>query len=730
MMKHCFGINCFALALLSLSLLPVRAQFALATNSVAFNFTTLGLNPANINSVTIQSLGPMANAQGLYTPYYSNFTIANWPKMTNGSVICGPLVYGLGVTFQIQLSDGYQVTQTNFCIPATSGYDANGRTPANQWVGAGISPNFTWSTPALTNYSYSVNVTGAVSTVTSSNGTVAISSSTNSGVVNYDLAAQGGTNSGGTPILGSASIAVTPVNGSNQISVASVPATNLIGTLQLAQLPYQSVTNTTTLSTSVGFDYFEDFSSETNQSLWTAANWSAEYVPLNSSTTPTGWMVVSNGLCFPYWPPGTTNYGLADYYQRTSSVPISFAQVTLLTSTNGAPGNNEAFNMGVAFILSTTPILAGNNLLNPTSWLMHMGFGFSGVQITVWTNGLFNGPYTVELPLGRPNYLNHGSLQSSLQYADYYSGQPSMPERVGWRRVNMHTMEIFNGDYSARWSFDGLTNFWGGLNGVYTQGITNYIVFEQYFNAYPTYPASTPPGLQTYWLSLGYGASRTDDGDNGYWSPLGDANYDFAYRLQNVASNFSTMPGGHFVGDMSQGTNLNASALASGTVPIQQLPAGIMDDYMNVDQMNPYDTPATLLPAVNGTYIGVGKFSPVSITPFYFDATRWPAIQWSGLTNQVLMTHIWVTNAATISWTAYVRYFTNGFALGGNGTQAKQFGGGVFQCPVGTNDYWLLATNNWPMATMTNVTFAEFYINNGGTSSNFWVIEGTHLHAQ
>jgi hypothetical protein len=504
-------------------------------------------------------------------------------------------------------------------------------------------------------------------------------------------------------------------------------AGSLAGPLPAAQLP-ASVANTV----AGGFDFLEDFSKETNQALWTASAWSTEYVPLNSSVTPTGWMVVSNGLCFPYWPARTTNYGLADYYQRTSTVPIAYAQATLLTTTNGAPGNNEAFNLGVAIILSTTPILAGNNLLNPTSWLMHMGFGFSGVQITVWTNGLFNGPYTVELPLGRPNYLNHGSLQSSLQYADYYSGQPSMPERVGWRRVNMHTMEIFNGDYSVRWSFDGLTNFWGGLNGVYTQGITNYIVFEQYFNAYPSYPASTPPGLQTYWLSLGYGASRTDDGDGGYWSPLGDANYDFSYRLQNVASNFSTMPGGHFVGDMSQGTNLNASALASGTVPIQQLPAGIMDDYMNIDQQGPYDVPTTLLPQANGLYVGYGKLeAPGSQAAEYWDPSSWPRFQWSGLTNQVLYYHIFVTNPATINWQANVRYFTNGLSAGmGSGGQGKVFGSGVFQCGVGTNDYWIVATNNWTPSTMTNVTFAEFFLSNLSPSSNCWSIEGTHLHAQ
>jgi len=155
-----------------------------------------------------------------------------------------------------------------------------------------------------------------------------------------------------------------------------------------------------------------------------------------------------------------------------------------------------------------------------------------------------------------------------------------------------------------------------------------------------------------------------------------------------------------------------------------------LDDYMSIDQQSPYDVATTLLPAINGSYYGYGKLDLPGNTGFYFDPPRWPMFQWSGFTNQVIYEHIFVTNAATVSWTAYVRYFTNGFTLAGNGAQNKQFAAGVLQCPVGTNDYWIIATNNWPVSTMTNVTFAEFLIYNGSPSSNFWAIEGTRIHAQ
>jgi len=279
MMKHRFGINCFALALACCMILPARAQFSLATNAVVFNFTTLGLNPANINSVTVQSLAPASTAQSYYASYYTNFNVANWPQITNGAVVCGPLVYGLGVTYQIQLSDGYQVAVTNFCIPATASFDVNGRTPANQWVGSGVSPGFAWSTPWVTNYNVSVTVTGAVTSVTSSNGSVAINSTTNGGAVNYDLSAQGGggTN-GGTPIGATATISLSTNGGVvypsvvsapaltgsqsnlvasavqpgtapvlNGANVTNVPAASLTGTVALGQLPPSVVAGSTLL---------------------------------------------------------------------------------------------------------------------------------------------------------------------------------------------------------------------------------------------------------------------------------------------------------------------------------------------------------------------------------------------------------------------------------------------------------------------------------------------------
>jgi hypothetical protein len=67
----------------------------------------------------------------------------------------------------------------------------------------------------------------------------------------------------------------------------------------------------------------------------------------------------------------------------------------------------------------------------------------------------------------------------------------------------------------------------------------------------------------------------------------------------------------------------------------------------------------------------------------------------------------------------------------GSGSQQKNFAAGVFQCPAGvTNDYWIAATNNWPLSMMTNVTMATFFLGGGSPSTNVWVIQGTHIHAQ
>jgi hypothetical protein len=157
-----------------------------------------------------------------------------------------------------------------------------------------------------------------------------------------------------------------------------------------------------------------------------------------------------------------------------------------------------------------------------------------------------------------------------------------------------------------------------------------------------------------------------------------------------------------------------------------------LDDYMSIDQSTPYDAATVLLPAVGSTYVGNGKPAPASGSwAFYFDPPRWPLFQWSGYTNQILAVHIWVTNAATVNWIAAVRYLTNGLTAGpGNGVQQRNIATGIFQCATGTNDYWIYATNNWPTATMTNVQAAQFFFGSSNPSTNAWVIQGTHLHAQ
>ena len=186
----------------------------------------------------------------------------------------------------------------------------------------------------------------------------------------------------------------------------------------------------------------------------------------------------------------------------------------------------------------------------------------------------------------------------------------------------------------------------------------------------------------------------------------------------------------------SSSLTLNAGAFTGSGAGLTGIPTAaapaLLDDYMSIDQQDPYDQSTVLLPQINGSYYGVGKLMSAGSQIFYFASTRWPAIQWSGLTNQVLCVHIFTTNGATVNWQANVRYWTNGLTSGsGSGVQDKMFATGVFQCSAGvTNDYWITATNNWPLGTMTNVTMTTFYLGAGSPSTNVWVIQGTHIHAQ
>ncbi len=157
-----------------------------------------------------------------------------------------------------------------------------------------------------------------------------------------------------------------------------------------------------------------------------------------------------------------------------------------------------------------------------------------------------------------------------------------------------------------------------------------------------------------------------------------------------------------------------------------------LDDYMSIDQQDPYDTGTTILPQINGNYYGVGKLAPAAGSwVFYFHPPRWPMFQWSGFTNQVLWVHVFATNSATVNWTASIRYFTNGLTAGpGSGSGGTSIGSGIYQCGAGTNDYWITVTNKFSFSTMTNVTSACFFWGVNSPSTNVWVIEGTHLHAQ
>lgn len=157
-----------------------------------------------------------------------------------------------------------------------------------------------------------------------------------------------------------------------------------------------------------------------------------------------------------------------------------------------------------------------------------------------------------------------------------------------------------------------------------------------------------------------------------------------------------------------------------------------LDDYMSIDQQDPYDVATTLLPQINGNYYGDGKLAPAAGGwVFYFNPPRWPLFEWSGFTNQVLWVHIFATNSATVNWIASVRYLTNGLTSGpGSGSGGATFGTGIFQCGAGTNDYWITVTNKFPPSTMTNVTAACFFWGVNSPSTNVWVIEGTHIHAQ
>ena len=195
----------------------------------------------------------------------------------------------------------------------------------------------------------------------------------------------------------------------------------------------------------------------------------------------------------------------------------------------------------------------------------------------------------------------------------------------------------------------------------------------------------------------------------------------------------------------------NASQLSSGTVPSSVLSGSSITNasgfffpptgtptlpptcFFPIDYNGTFDQATAFLPTVGGVQIGFGKqlIQGTGSPKAYWDVLNWPQFQWSGYTNQLFSVHIWVQTNSTIAWVANVRYMTNGLTSGGGlGVQDKQFAAGVINCTVGTNDYWITATNNWIPSQMTNVQAALFYLGTGGISSNCWIIQGSSIKAQ
>jgi hypothetical protein len=191
--------------------------------------------------------------------------------------------------------------------------------------------------------------------------------------------------------------------------------------------------------------------------------------------------------------------------------------------------------------------------------MIYQPFGATSLQL--FTNGILAGFYTGEVAQGRSGYFLHNpDRTTAASYVDLFTGTPSKPMRLGYRRVNYNTLEVFQGDWSCRWSLDAFTNFWGmNLPNNGNNPLTNYIVIESY-----NYPGNPPPGALVKWLGFGYGSMREDNNSGVYQIPE-PVNAEFSYPQNVFGSNIYTLPGGQFSGNAGGLTNVNEMYVSQST---------------------------------------------------------------------------------------------------------------------------------------------------------------------
>jgi hypothetical protein len=389
------------------------------------------------------------------------------------------------------------------------------------------------------------------------------------------------------------------------------------GSLPLAQLPVAVVTNTVSIYNPGGrFDFYENFQIESNQSPWLSPNWYATPTTIGGHTNGGGFMCVSNGLAYVQWPnaPGfssPTNYESVQYFERTSPVPITYAEVTQFVTSNGAPGISPGSQASTAILLSTA-----NGFFHSYGLVLHMVYDNWGtVSIGFWTNGIFGGNYTNELPM-RSNGFTHDNTATPLQYDNYYSGNPPVPVKLGFKRYNYNTMTVFWGDYSVNWSMDVFTNLWGyNLPFTGVSPLTNFIILEQY------QPNAAPPGIIVKWLGFGYGSAMDDNDAGVYFEPEPiNANY-------SIPENAAGTPLYTYNGN--QVTGLNGASIALGGGITNNLR---VDAMLEVNGTMQVDNKLTVNGTISGNGAGLTNVNEIYVS----QSTNYTPATWAPVPGQVI----------------------------------------------------------------------------------------------
>lgn len=285
--------------------------------------------------------------------------------------------------------------------------------------------------------------------------------------------------------------------------------------------------------------FLDDFSRTTTSNLWTHPYW--DLSPGNLDYWDETNHVYTSGGYLHFTPNATDSY-LNFYLRHQVKYPITRLEISgtnyLNTNLPSSPNRGSGGEF-IALHVSVSPGFAGDTI--PARYRAHVVFKSYGVEATLYDLTV-SSPWSAS-PNGFFNLVNAGNV------AVWTNGNFT----VGLRRLKADTWVIYRDNHQWVWQCDGLTNLMSA----------KYAIVQTMGFRYPG-GGATANVVETDWQKILISSEGIAE------QPLSAT---YGYDATTLPFNPTNIL---YRGNGSGLTNLNASQLSIGTVPLAQLPAMLL----------------------------------------------------------------------------------------------------------------------------------------------------------